>query len=104
VADLVCPGCGGPLPECPCRSGLTAGTFVTRSTWEAPTLESIVAVRDAILRDAPPPPPFDKVAASDLLTGSQHWVDPLRRVLFVSPEAFAELRKGAPSHAEAPRG
>jgi hypothetical protein len=87
VADLMCPGCGGSLPDCPCRSGLTAGTFSTGSAWPSVTLASI---REAAA-ELPPPPEFNKVAASERLTGSQHCIDPRSRVLFVSPEAFAKL-------------
>lgn len=43
-----------------------------------------------------------KVAASERLTGSQHWIDPRTRVLFVSQEAFAKLLDRFP--AEALRG
>lgn len=27
MAELICPGCAGPLPDCFCRSGSTAGAF-----------------------------------------------------------------------------
>jgi hypothetical protein len=91
VADLVCPGCGGVLPECPCRSCLTAGTFSTGSAWPSVTLASIREAAAAL----PPPPEFNKVAVSERLTGAQHWIDPRSRVLFVSPEAFAKLLEGS---------
>jgi hypothetical protein len=91
VADLVCPGCGGTLPDCPCRSGLTAGTFSTGNAWSPVNLDSIGAAAAAL----PPPPEFTKVAASERLTGAQHWIDPRSRVLFVSPEAFAKLLEGS---------
>lgn len=93
MADLYCPGCGDALPNCACRSGLTAGTFSTGNAWPPINLASIAAAADTL----PPPPEFTKIAVSERLTGSQHWIDPRTRVLFISREAFEELRNPTPS-------
>jgi hypothetical protein len=89
-AELVCPGCGGVLPECPCRSGLTAGTFANSSSWGPVALESVLQASEAI-KALGPPPPFNEVRPSDLLHGAERWLDEERRILFVSPEAFSCL-------------
>jgi hypothetical protein len=92
MGDLACPGCGGSLPDCPCRSGLTAGTFSNASAPKPPTLADLISAWDALQ----PPLRFTKIASHRLLTGDQHWVDERAGVLFVSPEAFEDLSKRLP--------
>lgn len=96
MTDLYCPGCGGSLPDCFCRSGLTAGTFTSAPAQEPVTFESIreAAAKVKAIADARHVSnPIRLVVTPFLPTseGKHWWHDPLSSVLFISREAKEAL-------------
>jgi hypothetical protein len=96
VADLYCPGCGGTLPDCFCRSGLTAGTFANAPVQEPVTFESIRETAEKVkaIADARHISNPIRLVVTPLLPtseGKHWWHDPLSSVLFISREAKEAL-------------
>lgn len=92
MVTLVCPGCAGPLPDCFCRSGLTAGTFASAPVQEPVTFESIREAVERInkLRPTGDVPLRCRVTEYLPTLDGKHW-KLIDGTLFISKECKAAL-------------